>query len=344
MELIRRSLRHGLLAVLAVLALACGKKAAPLPPGIKAPPPVEGFRATVRGYEVRLSWMAPPLRRGEERPTDVIRYLLYRENVLEREAADCNCRQWEPLDTVDLEYPSNAFVEDGRVEYILPLAGYERSRIYAFTVAAQNRYGVVSPLAPDRVLNLGPPPPPVTGIEARVGETWVDLTWPPVAKAASYRLYRFAPGEAQPDTPYASTDEPQFIDRQVVLGQPYAYVVTAVGEGRYPAESRPSATVTATPRDLTPPAAPVGLIAVAAGTEVRLSWEPSGEVDLASYRVWRSASSATPKAVARVKAERTNYSDIPPTPGTYRYHLTAVDRSGNESSPSAEVEVVAVHP
>jgi hypothetical protein len=340
MELSRRSLRHGLVAVLVLAAAACGKKAAPLPPGIKAPPPVEGFRATVRGYEVRLSWRSAPLRKGEERPTDVTRYLLYREDVLAREATDCNCRQWELLDTVDLEYPGNAFIQGGRVEYILPLAGYERSRVYAFTVAAENRYGVVSSLAPDRILNVGHPPPPVHGLAASVGETWVDLTWSAVEKATAYHVYRFAPGEELPDTPYATADAPHFTDHQVVLGQPYAYAVTALGKGRYPAESRPSTTVIATPRDLTAPAAPTGLIAVPAGAEVRLSWEPNGAADLATYRVWRSAGSRTPEAIATVAAERTSYNDTPPASGTYRYHLTAVDRHGNESPPSPEVAVV----
>ncbi|MGD2063838.1 MAG: hypothetical protein PVF51_09700 [Nitrospirota bacterium] len=339
-----RLLTPWLLAI-ALLAVACGKKAAPLPPGIKAPPPVEGFRATVRGYEVRLSWRADPLRRGEERPTDVTRYQLYREDVLEREASDCDCRRWEPLDTVDLEYPANAFIEDGRVEYILPLAGYERSRVYAFTVAAENRYGVASALAEGRILNVGPPPPPVEGVKASVGETWVDLSWPAVRGASAYRLYRSAPGEELQDTPYATVEAPRFSDRQVVLDQPYVYVVTALGEGRYPAESRPSAAVTATPRDITPPAAPAGLIAVAVGPEVRLSWEPGGAVDLATYRVWRSVGSSTPDAVARVAAQRASYTDTPPAPGTYRYHLTAVDRHGNESPPSHEVAaIVAVEP
>jgi hypothetical protein len=342
MEPIRRAIRRGLVAVLVMAAVACGKKAAPLPPGIKAPPPVEGFRATVRGYEVRLSWSAVALRRGEERPTDVTRYLLYREDVLAREATDCDCRQWEVLDTVDLEYPANAFLEDGRVEYILPLAAYERSRVYAFTVVAQNRYGVASPLAEDRILNVGPPPPPVAAVEASVGETWVDLAWPAVPGATAYRLYRFAPGEELPDTPYATADATHFVDRQVVLDQPYAYVVTALGEGRYPAESRPSPTVAATPHDLTAPAAPAGLIAVPAGAEVRLSWEPGGEEDLAVYRVWRSAGSTTPEAVARVAAERTSFTDRPLSPGTYRYHLTVVDRHGNESPPSLEVAVEVV--
>jgi hypothetical protein len=345
MELSRRSLRHGVVAVLALLAAAgCGRKAAPLPPGIKAPPPVQGFRAAVRGYEVRLSWRVAPLRKGEERPTDVTRYVLYREDVLAREATDCDCRQWEVLDTVDLEYPANAFLADGRVEYILPLAGYERSRVYAFTVAAQNRYGVLSSFAEDRILNVGPPPPPVEGLAASVGETWVDLTWSPVDKATGYRLYRFAPGEELPDTPYATADAPHFTDRQVVLDQPYAYVVTALGEGRYPAESRPSTAVVARPRDVTAPAAPAGLIAVPAGVEVRLSWEPGGEADLASYRVWRSTGSTTPAALVLLAADITNYTDTPPAPGTYRYHLTAVDRHGNESPPSPEVAVEVLAP
>lgn len=340
MESIRRAIRRGLVIVLVMAVAACGKKGPPLPPGITAPPPVAGFRATVRGYEVRLSWQAAPVAQGDERPTDVTSYVLYREDVLAREAADCDCRQWEVLDTVDAEYPGNAFIEGGRVVYILPLAGYERARVYAFTVAARNRYGVVSTVARERVLNVGQPPPPVEAVTATASESQVELAWPAVPRAAGYHVYRFAPGEEVPDDPYATVDGPAFADQQVELEHTYAYVVTALGKGRYPAESRPSAAVTATPRDRTPPAPPAGLIAVPVGGEVRLSWELGGEADLAAYRVWRSAGSTTPAAIARLSAERTTFDDEPPAAGAYRYHLTAVDQHGNESPPSPEVAVV----
>jgi len=340
MEPSRRAIRRALVAVLVMAAATCGKKGPPLPPGINAPPPVAGFRATVRGYEVRLSWQTVAVAHGDERPTDVTTYVLYREDVLAREAADCDCRQWEVLDTVDVEYPGNAFVERGRVEYILPLAGYERSRVYAFTVAAQNRYGVLSTLARERVLNVGQPPPPVEAVTATASESRVGLAWPAVTRATGYHVYRFAPGEEVPDDPYATVEGPSFADLRVELDHTYAYVVTALGEGRYPAESRPSVPVTATPQDRTPPAAPAGLIAVPVGGEVRLSWELGGEADLAAYRVWRSAGSTTPAAIARLTAERTTFDDTPPAAGAYRYHLTAVDRHGNESPPSPEVAVV----
>jgi len=321
-------------------AVACGKKGPPLPPGITAPPPVAGFRATVRGYEVRLSWQAAPAGQGDERPTDVTTYVLYREDVLARDAADCDCRQWEVLDTVDVEYPGNAFIEGGRVDYILPLAGYERRRVYAFTVAARNRYGVVSTLARDRVLNVGQPPPPVEAVTAMASDARVELAWPKVKGATGYHVYRFAPGEEVPDDPYGSVEAPPFVDPQIELDHTYAYVVTALGKGRYPAASRPSVPVTATPRDRTPPAAPAGLVAVPVGGEVRLSWELGGEADLAAYRVWRSAGSTTPVAIARLTAERTTFDDTPPAAGAYRYHLTAVDQHGNESPPSPELPVV----
>jgi hypothetical protein len=86
--------------------------------------------------------------------------------------------------------------------------------------------------------------------------------------------------------------------------------------------------------DTTPPSAPIGLNATPGVQSVALDWADNGEADLGSYRVYRDGVQiATPPSSA--------YTDGGLTPGvTYRYRVTAVDRSGNESAPSGEATAV----
>jgi subtilisin family serine protease len=86
--------------------------------------------------------------------------------------------------------------------------------------------------------------------------------------------------------------------------------------------------------DQTPPAAPTGLAATAGAQSVALDWADNADADLASYRVYRDGVQvAAPPSSA--------FGDSGLTAGvTYRYRVTAVDRSGNESQPSGEVSAV----
>ena len=89
-----------------------------------------------------------------------------------------------------------------------------------------------------------------------------------------------------------------------------------------------------------PPAAPAGLRAVASAASIELSWDANSEPDLAGYRVYRSTNGSAFEKIADGN-EIPAYSDRAVEAGkTYRYVVTAVDKSGNESGRSAEAEGV----
>jgi subtilisin family serine protease len=90
--------------------------------------------------------------------------------------------------------------------------------------------------------------------------------------------------------------------------------------------------------DTTHPAVPAGLTATAGVQSVALEWADNAEADLASYRVYRDGVQiATPTA--------STYTDTGLTAGvTYRYRVSAVDRSLNESALSDEVTAVPLTP
>ncbi len=140
------------------------------------------------------------------------------------------------------------------------------------------------------------------------------------------------------------------LDTQASFGQSYRY--RAQGEVTRSVNGQPltvygpwSDPVTVDVRDVFPPAVPVGLISApdtGAGA-IDLSWTPNADADLAGYVVYRRdlGASGPPVRISDPKAllPTPSYRDTTPQPGKrYAYSVTAVDRAGNESRPSAEVE------
>lgn len=88
--------------------------------------------------------------------------------------------------------------------------------------------------------------------------------------------------------------------------------------------------------DTRPPAAPAGLFAsLSEDREVHLGWQPNGEADLAGYHVQRDG-------VRLTEAPLTSsaFVDSSGDDGTFVYTVTALDRAGLESEPSAGAEIV----
>ncbi|MFI5126547.1 MAG: fibronectin type III domain-containing protein [Candidatus Acidiferrales bacterium] len=145
--------------------------------------------------------------------------------------------------------------------------------------------------------------------------------------------------------------EPPYRDSNFTFGQTYAYYVVSVAQyGASAVESEASRTVEVTPRDTFPPPTPTGLVtAVAPATastpaHIDLSWDISPAPNVAGYNIYRS----TANTVSADRWDRLNRSplltpafrDIPEVSGKqYFYRVTVVDTFGNESAPSASVNV-----
>ena len=128
---------------------------------------------------------------------------------------------------------------------------------------------------------------------------------------------------------------------QIEFGKTYTYSVRSVAQ--YPdvqVESADSNIVTVTPRDIFPPAAPVGSIIVPVPAQngqpgyLDLSWSISEETDIGGYNVYRSEQEGAPGNKLNPQLLLTPaFRDMNVVAGRrYFYTVTAVDRAGNESS------------
>lgn len=214
-------------------------------------------------------------------------------------------------------------------------------------------------------VHLLPAPQPVEDLRAVIGKQAVTLWWtapailpaggpPPVS--VRYGVYRSeAPSTASaPPRPAAlsvllgETSTPSYEDTSFSFGKTYAYTVRTVAT--FPAgavESGDSNVLSVTPRDTFTPETPENVaLALTPGQgsappHVDLSWAINNETDLLGYNVYRSESDSG--AGARVNPSpliTPVFRDDSVVPGKrYFYRVTAVDRSGKESSPTAPVAV-----
>ena len=171
-------------------------------------------------------------------------------------------------------------------------------------------------------------PLPVPVVTAAPDPAGIELRWPGL-EGAKYKVRKGA-------DEVATVDKPTYVDATVELGKTYTYdVQTVIGL----VESEVSKPVSITARDTFAPAAPAGLTAVAGVSAIELVWERNVDPDLGGYRVYRAEGAGEFTALADA-VEGLSYSDRQIESGkTYRYRVTAIDRPGNESPPSAVVEV-----
>ncbi len=217
----------------------------------------------------------------------------------------------------------------------------------------------------------GAAPAPVSGVHADVTEHGVMLSWEQSPDTSAEILLRRersqgatakAPAAKKSTNPLAPKSEPNVqmlrvhtdaggtLDASAVFGEQYIYTVQRVrkmtlGGQSVEVRSEASTAVHVDVRDTFPPQVPQGLAvadpmrAADGSYAADLSWEANTEPDLAGYFVYRRDVS-TQVPAARLNAQ------ILPVPAfhdaammaghTYTYSVSAIDKSGNESTRSAE--------
>jgi hypothetical protein len=273
------------------------------------------------------------------------------------------------------------YVVGGHVHFTDPIAPAETKAHPGGSVAYTIRTRVSAKRASGNsnvaIARVFPVPQPIASVQVQVTESAVNLSWTaptltsagdPLPALSGYRVYRreidsrtAAPAskdlaEAQrvpPPVLLGPTATNSFSDTQFDFGKTYVYLVRSViTEEGQEIESDDSEPATITVVDTFPPAAPQGLVAAVLPGEtlltfvVDLSWSINVETDLAGYHVYRSEQEGTKGQLVTP--------DLLPTPAVrdksvepghrYWYVVTALDRAGNESAPSAAVAVEIAQP
>lgn len=189
------------------------------------------------------------------------------------------------------------------------------------------------------------PPTQPQGVNAQAGEGEVQLSWQPVPDAdlSHYVVYQsttpgFSPSAAD------SIAVPQKSDTSLAVpgllnDTTYYFLMEAVDAGGN--RSAMSAQVSATPADMTPPAAPQGLTAQPGDSSAVLTWRKNAESDILRYRVYLSFPPLPMTLIdSTAGAADTTITITGLVNGqTYEMEVTVVDGSLNESDPSNRITV-----
>ncbi len=302
-------LRRRIALPLAALALAgCGAIGDLQPPTLDIPLPVTDLSVIERGEKVVVEFTIPEL------TTEGLALRLARVDL---EAGS------EALDTTGMK--------PGPVRLEVAAARW-RGREVPFRVRLVSRKGRDSGWSKPVVLRVVAPLATPSGLKAEAVSSGVKLVWEG-SPDLSYRIRRN--GEI-----VATTAGREWVDGAARFGERYEYSLqAAVMSDPVRAESEISPGVAITPEDRFPPAVPKRLTGMAASSSIELAWEPCGEADLAGYNVYRATGGQEFRRVAE-RATAPSYSDRDVKPSVpYRYAVSAVDLSGNESQRSAPVEV-----
>ena len=226
---------------------------------------------------------------------------------------------------------------------------------YRFT--AMDTAGNLSDPSPQLVVYLGTvanPPAPLN-VTASPGDRTVMIRWSPVPAPNNDLWGYYVERKWTANGSFLRVDQnflnaPEYLDTQLNNGQTYWYRVRAVDTANRVSTPDPNG-IPATPLDNIPPGKLTDVFAEpdrVAG-RVNISWNRGLDLDIASYRVYRSSASGTlgsQIASISVVSGQASYgaTDTAATQGTtYFYSVLAVDGSGNLSAASDQVSVRPRH-
>jgi hypothetical protein len=361
-----------------LLAPGCGAPGEPTPPSPPVPIAVTDLGAQQIGDAVQLTFTLPPRAVAGERLADTPAVEILR-GALKTDGSPDE-KSFRIVETIPGALVGEYRAAD-KVQVVNRITPDELRAYPAATLAYRVRTRASRKRASGNsntvFVRLYPVAERVSSIHATVTEAAIELLWPaptrtssgdPLPAISEYRVYR---GEIDPASANAAASDlsqakwksplallassrtESYRDAAFDFGETYVYTVrTVISEGGAAVESGDSGPAIVSPRDIFPPAVPQGLVAaviVGSATnrpEVELSWSINAEPDLAGYHVYRSEQQDTPgQLVTADLLLSPAYRDTSVQPGhRYWYSVTAVDRSGNESAPSAPVAAEVAQP
>ncbi len=361
-----------------LVLLGCGAPGEPTPPSPPVPVAVTDLSAQQAGDAVQLTFTLPGKtitgdKLAEPPAVEILR------GILKPDGAPDN-NSFRVVYTIPGSLIDN-YTAEGHVRFADSVPPEETRAHPGSTLAyrvrtraSRKRASADSNMVTVRVY---PVPERIASVQSRTTESAIELSWSapvrtsggdPLHAFSGYHIYRSELDPTSADaaskdltqakwisllTLLASSPTTSYRDTFFDFGKTYLYVIRSVVlAGGNELESGDSAPVIVTPRDIFPPAAPQGLVAaVLPGTapgslEVDLSWSINLETDLAGYRVYRSEEPGTRgQPLTPDLLPTPSYRDTSVLPGhRYWYSVTAVDRAGNESEPSAPADTGVTQP
>ena len=318
-----------------MLLLGCGYPGPVLPPSPEIPPPVVDLTAVERGNQIFIAFHTPahttdnvPIKRFHEIDLRIGPALLPFDFASWAETA----KQY-PIEPP----PPNDPVDPQPIAMTksIGLEGLIGKHVNLAVRTSIKRGNDFSSWSNRVVFDVTPPLSPPTNLSANASADGVVLDWQAVDSAKAYRILRQAPVD-KTLVEIGNADQAHYVDTTAQFDVPYSYQVVALNGN---SESLPSEVVPITPKDKFAPTVPSRVTALAGPESVELSWQRSPETDLAGYYVYRSVNDGPFERQGDL-VNLPAFSDRKVERGkTYRYQISSIDKSNNESARSAVTEI-----
>lgn len=359
-------------------ASGCGAPGDPIAPSPPIPTAINDLSAQQAGDGVQLTFTMPTKTVRGERLAEPPSIEILRGALKPDGSADA--KSFRVVDTIPGALVSTYRTEEHTrlVDHIAPAeVRANPAGAFAYRVRTRASKKRTSPESNHVIVKVLPVPERITSAQAKITETAIELDWTaptrtsagdPLPAVAEYHVYRGvldpsihnAPTKdiprdrwISPPTLLGKSPTIRYRDMQFDFGKTYGYIVrSAVEAGGNFLESDDSDPVVVSAADTFPPAIPQNVVAALisgaspSAPEADLSWSINVETDLAGYRVYRSERQDSkgdllPPDLLLSPA----YRDTSVQAGHhYWYSVTAVDRTGNESAPSAPVALDVAQP
>ena len=301
----------------AALLSACGYVGPPLPPTLDIPVTITDFRAWEYGNNIEFEFTLPS-----------------------KTTENLDLTGFRSIELRAREDPSQGTIVPLQLAKPGPFTGQVPAQPWigktiVLQVRATGPKGKASEWSNPASLAVIPPLATPSVPKALNVSQGVELTWTGVGP--HYRIFR-AEANGQPQR-IADSDTTRYLDETTAYGTRYRYQIQSVaGENQW---SVLSDAVEITPADTFAPAVPEGLGAVPTPQSIELAWTRNTETDLGGYNIYRSVDNSPFDKYASL-VDVPTFSDSKIEAGKrYRYEISAVDLTGNESARTAPVEAIA---
>ena len=336
-----------LFLVILLLALACGKKAPPVPWETIVPKRIVDLEAVTREGRLLLEWTSPKENTDKSVLTDLAGFHILRsEGALIAE--ECRGCGEKPKVVYEMKLNSKDGVRGKKMSILFE--DQEPRKIYVYQVVSINGRGY--PSAPSNPVSVywDFPPQAPRMVRGERGDKRVDLSWERMEGAKGYNIYKRTEEGVFPISPL--NRDPltitEYVDLNVENEKKYFYTIRAVKRVvKTDVEGKGSLDMPVTPTDLIPPGFPVSLVAIPLKNGVELNWKRNQEPDLLGYHVYRRELGEREfERLTESPWKKEVYIDTNVKLGQdYEYTVTAVDNSvkKNESPRSEEVRVKYIY-